>query len=77
MCGRYVRRGDKQRIAEALLAEGFARAAVWVLAANPACGFYEHLGGRWIAQKTIQIGGSDLMEVAYGWRDIKVLTESG
>jgi L-amino acid N-acyltransferase YncA len=62
-----------QRLAETLLASDFIQAAVWVLAENPSRGFYEHLGGRQIAQKTIRIGDADLLEVAYGWRDIRTL----
>jgi GNAT superfamily N-acetyltransferase len=62
-----------QRLAETLRINSFAQLAIWVLAENPARGFYEHLGGRLIAQKPIRIGGADLLEVAYGWRDIRTL----
>jgi L-amino acid N-acyltransferase YncA len=62
-----------QRLAETLRLEGFAQLAIWVLAENPSRGFYEHLGGRVIAQKPIRIGDADLLEVAYGWRDIRTL----
>ncbi len=46
---------------------------VWVLEQNPARGFYEHLGGVDLRAKPIQIGGKDLVEVAYGWRDLRTL----
>ena len=62
-------------LAAALRTDGFTQAAVWVLADNPSCGFYEHLGGRQIAQKTIRMGDADLLEVAYGWQDIGTLGE--
>ena len=44
---------------------------VWVLKDNhPARGFYERLGGVYLYEKPIEIGGAQLMEVAYGWRDL-------
>jgi hypothetical protein len=44
---------------------------VWVLADNPSRGFYEQMGGRYVMEKEIVIGGDKpLQEVAYGWPDI-------
>ena len=43
---------------------------LWVLAENPSRGFYEALGGAEVRQQTITIGGRELVEIAYGWRDI-------
>jgi ribosomal protein S18 acetylase RimI-like enzyme len=45
---------------------------VWVLADNPACKFYEALGGQKIEEKILQIAGVELNEVAYGWADTQV-----
>lgn len=59
-----------QHLVDELHANGFDSVAVWVLAENPSRDFYEHLGATQIAQKIIQIGGVDLLEVAYGWHDI-------
>ena len=42
---------------------------VWVLADNPACKFYESLGGQKVDEKQIERGGVTLNEVAYGWKD--------
>ena len=42
---------------------------VWVLADNRACGFYEKLGGRLVAENEIHIGGERLREIAYLWQD--------
>jgi GNAT superfamily N-acetyltransferase len=39
----------------------------WVLEGNPACGFYERMGGIRCGSKKIMIGGAFLDEVAYGW----------
>jgi GNAT superfamily N-acetyltransferase len=65
-----------QRLAETLRIHGFSQVALWVLVENPSCGFYEHLGGQQIAQKQIRIGDADLLEVAYGWQDIRTLATS-
>jgi hypothetical protein len=37
---------------------------VWVLADNPACMFYEAIGGQKVYEKQIDIGGVMLNEVA-------------
>ncbi len=42
---------------------------VWVLAENPACRFYETLGGQKVYEKEIERGGAKLIEIAYGWMD--------
>ena len=60
-------------VAQALNQRGHRSMVVWVLAANPACGFYEAIGGQSVRQKTIRIGGVDLNEVQYGWKDVSVL----
>jgi len=70
-CGRAM----MQRLAEDLLQDGLKSAVVWVLERNPACGFYARLGGELIGRKTIAIGGTDLVEVAYRWKDLRVLAE--
>ena len=46
---------------------------LWVLAENPSRGFYEALGGAEVRQETITIGGTELVEIAYGWSDISPL----
>lgn len=43
---------------------------IWVLTENPACRFYEALGGKTIDTEEIEIGGKQLSETAYGWADI-------
>ena len=43
---------------------------IWVIEENPACQFYEALGGKKIDTREIEIGGKKLSEVAYGWDDI-------
>jgi len=51
-----------------LVKEGFTSVMLWVLRDNPACTFYERLGGVQIAERAIEIGGTPLPAVAYGWR---------
>jgi GNAT superfamily N-acetyltransferase len=74
--GRGTGRLLMERLAETLRSRGFLKIAIWVLAENPSRGFYEHLGGTRIAQKQIPIGDADLLEVAYGWQDLRVLEHS-
>ena len=58
-------------VAQRLLADGFSSMLVWVLEDNHgARRFYESLGGVLVGRKTVAIGGSDLVEVSYGWKDI-------
>lgn len=61
-------------IAGALVARGLPSMLVWVLAANPACAFYERLGGTRVGHKQIEIGGVLLDEVSYGWLDVRELS---
>ncbi|MBM3491082.1 MAG: GNAT family N-acetyltransferase [Alphaproteobacteria bacterium] len=61
--------------AESLLADGQARAIVWVLFDNPARGFYEALGGQLGRQRTYQMGSAKLPAVSYQWPDLYRLEE--
>ena len=47
---------------------------VWVIAANkPARAFYEALGAELLVEQAFQWDGMDLLEAAYGWRDLTAL----
>jgi hypothetical protein len=47
---------------------------IWVLKENvKARAFYEALGGVLIHEKQIVIGGIELVDVAYGWLDIRTV----
>jgi ribosomal protein S18 acetylase RimI-like enzyme len=48
-------------------AQGYASMLLWVLEDNPACKFYEKMGGKLVGEKTLEIGGAPLTEIAYGW----------
>lgn len=70
--GRLLIAALTRRFAE----DGLGSMLVWVLEDNPAArGFYEALGGETLGARTITIGGRDLTEVSYGWRDIESLRE--
>lgn len=59
-----------RRIARELQRQRFANMVVWVLRENPACGFYQRMGGVQVAEQMIDIGGTSLPEIAYGWPDL-------
>jgi GNAT superfamily N-acetyltransferase len=62
-------------VASRLAELGHASMMVWVLAENPSRRFYEALGGKFVTEKVIELGGKSLVEVAYGWRDLRPLTK--
>lgn len=67
-------RGDGRRLmaamAERLLAGGAHSAVVWCLRDNPSRWFYERMGGQRVADRPIRFAGADMVEIAYGWRDL-------
>jgi ribosomal protein S18 acetylase RimI-like enzyme len=47
---------------------------LWVLKENfPSRKFYEAMGGIYLFEQPILIGGQQLIEVAYGWKDLTAL----
>ena len=57
-----------------LVNQGNRSTFLWVLADNPACFFYEKLGGKRIKDKSWvnnQFFGTDIKEIAYGWQNIR------
>jgi GNAT superfamily N-acetyltransferase len=58
-----------------LLQSGLKSVMLWTLAVNPHRGFFETLGGQVVSEATIELGGSRLVQVAYGWSDVSELTE--
>lgn len=78
----YQRQGLGRRLVSAvareLRADGFCSMLVWALRDAPgACRFYESLGGELVGSGTVTIGGKDLAEVCYGWRNIADLATEG
>jgi GNAT superfamily N-acetyltransferase len=64
-----------KRVAADLWAEGHRTMLLGVLKENPACRFYERMGGVPIKEETIERGGKELVEVFYGWHDLGALLE--
>jgi ribosomal protein S18 acetylase RimI-like enzyme len=59
-----------------LIARGFGAAALWVLRENlRARRFYEYHGGQIIAEREDIRDGAVLVELAYGWSDLKGLNQ--
>ena len=73
--GRGAGRELMRALAERLVQGGLMRPVVWALDKNPWCAFYERLGGKRVAQKMIEIGGAPLLDIAYGWDEIKLLLD--
>jgi GNAT superfamily N-acetyltransferase len=67
----FQRQGLGQRLVEAardwLARQGHKQLIIWVLADNPSRAFYERIGGRWVGQRTIRVGGVPVAEAAYVW----------
>ena len=71
----HQRRGLGRRlvaaVARRLVEDGFGSMLLWVARDNhPACRFYEALGGEPVGSRTIDIAGTGVAEVAYGWQDV-------
>jgi GNAT superfamily N-acetyltransferase len=60
-------------LVQQLVQAGMTSLLVWVLADNPARKFYEALGGQYVYDKQVSIGNARLVEVAYGWRNARIL----
>jgi ribosomal protein S18 acetylase RimI-like enzyme len=54
-----------------LIERGYDSMMLWVLEANSSIRFYERLGGIVLGRKTEKIGDQELVEVAFGWNDLK------
>ena len=68
--GRGLGRALLQQAFAGFAARGRDSALVWVLAGNPARFFYERLGGKRAAERIESFAGADLVELAYGWREL-------
>jgi L-amino acid N-acyltransferase YncA len=77
----YQRRGIGRamlsRLAALLIERGHDSAVAWVLASNPACGFYEAMGGVLCAQRVAEDedGPDSPADLAYGWSDLAALAK--
>jgi hypothetical protein len=61
-------------VVEAQTAHAATGLITWVIAGNkPARTFYESLGGELLVEQPFHWDGMDLVEAAYGWRDLPAL----
>ena len=75
--GRGIGRYLLLRFSTFLLENRITSLIVWALQGNKCRHCYEAWGGEEIATGPIKIGEQELVEVAYGWSDIKLLSQSG
>lgn len=73
--GQGIGRQLMSALAGYLVEQGYKAWLIWVLRDNPSRGFYERTGGQYVTEKTIEIGGAALPEIAYGWRDLREIVE--
>jgi GNAT superfamily N-acetyltransferase len=77
----YQRRGVGRAMLAQLAAQlrerGHDKALAWVLASNPACGFYESMGGVLCAQRLAEDEdeADAPADLAYGWSDLAALAK--
>jgi len=71
--GTKIGRDLLHELARSLSQDGFRSMEVWVLAKNPAKGFYERMGAEYAGSKEIEIGGATLAEQGYVWADLGAL----
>jgi GNAT superfamily N-acetyltransferase len=58
----------------ALRKKGNSSCIVWAHAKNPVRFFYEAVGGRLIAERTVQIFGDAVAENGFGWKNLSLQT---
>jgi len=63
-------------LVDTIILKGYRSLIVWVLEGNPSEKFYKKLGGQLIGQKNIKIGEDILVELAYGWKSLDIISES-
>lgn len=59
-----------------LLRRQVPSAVIWVLRDNPARFFYERMGGKLAAHRPIEIAGTTVPALAYGWSDLAAVLKS-
>ncbi len=72
--GKGIGRKLTTRLADTLIQKGFTSMLVWVLRENPARKFYKTLGGKYVSEMEASMGDTKIVEVSYGWRDLKALS---
>lgn len=73
--GKGIGRGLFNAVVGRLAEMGIRSMLLWVVAGNPACGFYEAMGGRKVAERQEGMDGEMIMELGYGWDDTGTIME--
>lgn len=60
-------------VAKRLIRMNLNTMLIWALRDNPACQFYEKLGGQKLREKELTIADRHFLEIAYGWTDLTPL----
>ena len=68
--GKGIGRSLVQSVVNDLNGKNLNSMLIWAIEENPACRFYEALGGKQVDTEEIEIAGKKLSEVAYGWNEI-------
>ncbi|HEX8227991.1 MAG TPA: GNAT family N-acetyltransferase [Chloroflexia bacterium] len=71
--GKGIGRRLFDAVVQELARRGLYSMAIWVIAENPACGFYEAMGGRKVYEREEEADDKMLLEIGYGWDDITAL----
>jgi GNAT superfamily N-acetyltransferase len=67
---RGVGTGLFEGLVSALVEDGVDSMITWVFVENPAVRFYQHMGGSRSDERTIEIAGAFIDEVAYAWSEL-------
>ncbi len=70
--GRAVLKGAFAALAE----RGHSSCIIWAHARNPARFFYEAMGGKLVAERTANMMGIAVPEIAFGWRKLALVETS-
>jgi ribosomal protein S18 acetylase RimI-like enzyme len=75
ICDKFQRRGIGKRLFCAIIGQliesGLTSMLVWLLVNNPNSRFYERIGGRFAAERLIELGPDTVSEVALAWSDLE------
>lgn len=64
-----------QNVAQSLLDFGLDSMLIWVAKENDSRFFYEALGGLAVAENSIEIHGTRVEEIGFGWLDVRSILE--
>lgn len=74
--GRGAGRALMQSAFASLRKRGHSSCVIWAHAKNPVRFFYEAMGGKLMAQRTVQMMGDAVPENAFGWRQLTLAERS-